>query len=180
MKKKKKKKKQRDSLTVRRASLSFSLVDSNFFIFVCGLLRVMVESTKLASSLQQWCHAILLRTSDGCGKVEAWGSAKVQRRSSESIQYQCVWTIFVYDKSKSLYIYMYGSLSFASFSLFRSSHLTFFLFNFPRGAHSQLFRRERSPFLFISTRIPVRFLSSPFSLSLSLSSQFSYSIYCFR
>ena len=34
-KKKKKKKKQRDSLAVRLVSLSFSLVDSNFFIFVC-------------------------------------------------------------------------------------------------------------------------------------------------
>ena len=33
--KKKKKKKQRDSLAVRLVSLSFSLVDSNFFIFVC-------------------------------------------------------------------------------------------------------------------------------------------------
>ena len=33
--KKKKKKKQRDSLAVRLVSLSFSLVDSNFFIFLC-------------------------------------------------------------------------------------------------------------------------------------------------
>ena len=111
-KKKKKKKKQRDSLAVRLVSLSFSLVDSNFFIFVCcGLLRQ--------------------RSSDGCGKVEAWGSAKVQRKSSESIQYQCVWTIFVYDKSKSLYIYICMGLSLSPPFLFfalpisLSSSLTF-------------------------------------------------------
>jgi len=55
----------------------------------------------------------------------------VQRKSSESIQYQCVWTILAYDKS--LYIYVWVSLFRLHFSLslFRSSHLTFLLFYFP-------------------------------------------------
>ena len=48
-KKKKKKKKQRDSLAVRLVSLSFSLVDSNFFIFVCGRsLTSYVVTTAIA------------------------------------------------------------------------------------------------------------------------------------
>jgi len=140
--KKKKKKKQRDSLTVRLVSLSFSLVDSNFFIFVCcGLLRDK-------------------RTSDGCGKVEAWGSAKVQRKSSESIQYQCVWTIFVYDKS--LYIYVWVSL-------FRSSHLTFFLFNFPLEGRTRSSSGANALPFSSSPRVYPHASSPLLSLSLSLS-----------
>ena len=136
--------------------LKLSCVDSNFFI-LCGLLR---DGPMVA---EKW---------------KAWGSAKVQRKSSESIQYRCIWTIFAYDKS--LYIYVWVSLFrlLFSLSLFRSSHLTFLLFYFPLEGRTRS-SSGANPLPFSSSPRVYPHASSPL-LSLSLSSQFSYSIYCFR
>ena len=68
MKKKKKKKKQRDSLAVRLVSLSFSLVDSNFFIFVCcGLLRQRTSEGAMVA--EKWKRGGVLKCSEGAAKV---------------------------------------------------------------------------------------------------------------
>ena len=75
---------------------------------------------------------------------------------------------------------MYGSLSFASFSLFRSSHLTFFLFNFPLEGRTRSSSGANALPFSSSPRVYPHASSPLLSLSLSLSSQFSYSIYCFR
>ena len=64
--KKKKKKKQRDSLAVRLVSLSFSLVDSNFFIFVCVVSYATSERAMVA---EKWKRGGVLKCSERAAKV---------------------------------------------------------------------------------------------------------------
>jgi len=154
--KKKKKKKQRDSLAVRLVSLSFSLVDSNFFIFVCVVSYATSERAMVA---EKWKRGGVLKCSERAAKVfniNVFGQFSFMTKA---------------------YIYMYGSLSFAH-PISLSSSLTFL----SRGALAALPARTLSLSLHLhayTRTLPLlSFLS--LSLSLSLSSQFSYSIYCFR